>query len=131
MSDLDKLLSQKDNFEKAISAIDICKIIRACALNGVSTLKYSSLEVSFKSHQKLEISGDKPVSSNSTAQVQQIPREIIAMQDEESEKSFLSDTIAIREQQLSEMLINEPEKFEELQSLGELEDVQAENDIGT
>lgn len=101
---------------------NVCDIIAACATNGVSSLKWGTLELSFKeSHApSKEINQFAPVEEHSQGPEKETP-------------SFSPEVLKQIEQDLKQseldlMMINDPAQFEELLSRGEIED---EEDRGT
>jgi len=101
---------------------DVCEIIAACATNGVSMLKYGTLEVQFKdSHtpckEKIE---DQPIEIHSQGPEKEIP----TMSPEVLQKIEQD----MKQAELEQMLVTDPAQFEELLSSGEIEH---EEDRGT
>lgn len=96
--------------EKALTALDISAIIQVCAQNNVSKLKFGSLSVEF----------DRPTNPN-----HEEPKNtpiLPAHLEQAAKMAILSDEAAVREEQLKKMQIEDPLRFEQLISDGDLED---------
>lgn len=137
MSELDKILRGGDNnYSQVIEPKDISQIIKTAYIHGVDCLEFGDLKISFlKRDQQLtapEVSSLRPELTNSSTRTRKASEKQMAMQANEEQGSLLAETIALRQQQVDQLLVNEPEKFEELLAQGELEpDVQDEDAFGT
>lgn len=94
----------------------VCKILEACALHGVAELKMPGLEASFfvtlgKTHQ---ISGAGPTIPPLDAE------QTIQAQERVEKDSHEEQEIAVREEQIAELLITDPLAAEQLLEEGAL-----------
>ena len=100
---------------------DVCEIIASCATNGVSMLKYGTLEVHFKDRTpSKEQKEDQPIEIHSQGPEKEIP----TMSPEVLQKIEQD----MKQAELEQMLVTDPAQFEELLSSGEIEH---EEDRGT
>jgi hypothetical protein len=95
----------------SLSPEEVCRILKVCGETNVLELKFGDLAVVFGASAK---NSPEPVISPSTV------AEITAVQRVQAEKSLLRDEIAMKEQELAEMAIESPLKYEELLMQGEL-----------
>jgi restriction endonuclease Mrr len=101
---------------------DVCEIIAACATNGVSMLKYGTLEVQFKESrtpckEKIEDQHIELTSQGPEKEVPPMSPEVLQKIEQD-----------MKQAELEQMLINDPAQFEELISAGEIDN---EEDRGT
>jgi hypothetical protein len=90
----------------------VCLILDSCATNKVSEIQFGELIVKFgaaqeESHQKLPALTQEQHDKNNKAQVQK-------------------DAADLRQLELDELVLTDPEKYEELLAKGELIDVDGE-----
>ncbi len=110
-----------------LSASDICKLIQVGRKCEVEVLEFGNIKVQFRDigkqtdimHTKVEF-GEKKIPDN--AEVETV--EAIA-----AERILLEDTVELREEQLANYVLTDPEKYEELLMQGDLED-EKPNDSG-
>lgn len=137
-TDLDLILGRHENSDSPqikMDHKDVTKIIREAYLHGVETLRYEGLEIVFlkreSQYTEPEITSLRPDASNSSTRARKVTEKQLASLESDAESSLLQDTIAVRQQQIEELSILQPDKYEELLTLGELEDdVQAKDDSG-
>lgn len=107
-------------------AVDaLCSIIEACGNANVAELKFGDLYL--KMGQKTPISDPRSLSLEDSGQLElPLPRpsakEIAELQAKEAKRALERDEIAIREQQLADMFIEDPAEAERLLIQGELRD---------
>lgn len=114
--------------EKKLSSSAIERIIKTCGEVGVSELKFGDLHVRF----------DKPVnraqedrdfrSEVSETPFSQPDTEISAIQEQAYKESLERDEVALREEQLSQMFIEDPAQAERLLLDGKLSEEADEHD---
>jgi hypothetical protein len=97
-----------------LNAADVRSIIVTCGESNVAKLKFGDLEVEFAP--KCEPPAPKPDSLPAPA------AEIAAIQEKVEQSSIECDEIALREEQVAEMMLTNPAQAEELLARGELED---------
>lgn len=95
-----------------LSGSEICKIINACAKKGVSKLQLGPLLVEFG--QQNQTSAPSPVKLA-------FPENVIQEQEKESKNALEAEEINLREQQIAELQLTDPLKFEEMLESGQLE----------
>lgn len=97
--------------KRALSIPEVVQLIEVCAKNGVSSLKFLELDVSFdKAVQTIQ------VLENPT----RVPEEEILKTERESLEREEED---FRENQIAEMMLRDPMMAEKLIAEGELEDL--------
>lgn len=89
-----------------LTTADVCLILEACATNKVSKLQFGELIVQFgasteESHQKL-------------------PALTQEQHDQQNEAQVQRDADVLRQREYDELLLTDPEKYEELLQKGEL-----------
>ncbi len=96
---------------------DIIQIIKAAKANGVDRLTYGELVISFASHPEptKEISPELPIPVK-------VPAVVEKRQDEITLEMNKRNEVVDAEDEMAEMLINDPGKYEELMTTGELVD---------
>lgn len=94
---------------------DILKIIKACRTCGVDEFSFGELKFSFSSKKVLAISTElpKPI---------EVPKIVEERQMELGLEMNKRDELEDAEEEMAELLINNPEKYEELMAKGELVD---------
>lgn len=97
-----------------LSAADIVTILEASRKNGVSKLKFDTLEVFFDASLHDGPSGAQTVKSEQSAE------QIAHTQNEEEKKAIEADEFSVREDQIAELLISDPLLAEELMLQGDL-----------
>lgn len=96
--------------EKQLSVEEICSIIEACRNAGVTSMKCGPLELSFG--KQTESPSEKPAVT-----------EITDDQHEKSnEDALVQEELRTRQDQIDQMLIENPSLAEELVAQGDLED---------
>jgi hypothetical protein len=109
---------RKDEVAPSLTSKDVCKIIETAHNFGVSTLSFGDLKLEFhKVEPKSELAALQPEPSN-TPLAKQTPEK----QKEDEERMLLEANVLAREAELEQLLISDPEKYEELVAQGELED---------
>ena len=100
---------------KNLNCKDICSIIKECAKNGVAEFKYQTLQVSFKAKEIIEVDSH-PVQVST----EEIPENYI----EEVEKEHVhQEELILKERDLANMPIEDPEQFEKMLAEGSIGDV--------
>jgi restriction endonuclease Mrr len=99
---------------KDLSVKEICEIITVGAKNGLATLKYAGLELTFKETHTPSMETPATV----IVEPSQGPEEELAPISPEVLQKIEQD---MKQEELSQMMINDPAQFEELISLGEIE----------
>lgn len=97
------------------SGEDVCKIIRTCAESGVLHFKLGPLEFS-RVH-----AGTPPLAPGPTMPGTTPPEHILQEQTKAEKDELALEEIRTREEQLVELQITDPLRFEELLERGELE----------
>lgn len=95
----------------------ICEILRACREVGVAELKFGRLQVTFGTPSKTDAPPSPPTSPDteiSESQARQIEHE-----------SLESASLSVKEDQLEQMLLEDPYGYEQLLASGDLEDEKA------
>ncbi len=90
---------------------DVCRILEACAKNGVTEIKLGTLVARF----------DRPVKAPEQALVA-APAQVSAEQAKIEEEAHLKNELSFREEQLAELRLTNPKLYEELVASGELTD---------
>lgn len=110
-----------DDANKELSVKDVCEIIHAGASNGLATLKWAGLELTFKeAHTPGQVLPPQAIEENSQGPEKDIP--------EISPEALQKMEQDVKQAQLEQMLITDPAQFEEMISTGDIEDdKQAEN----
>lgn len=88
--------------KSAFTISDLCTIIRECSISGVSELKFNSLHVVF---------------GRTTATVPEQIKPTTAIVEEQKtiqEKEFIRDEVALRQEQVAMMRIEDPSRAEEM-----------------
>lgn len=108
-------MSSTEDMKESLNVNNVCDIIQSCATNGVSTLKWGTLELSFKNSH----TPSKELNPDHTA--------IEAHSQGPEEKPTMSPEVLqqierdMKQEELDLMMINDPAQFEELLSIGEIE----------
>ncbi len=111
-----------ENFPKAD---EICKIIATCKKCEVSTFELGNLKVVFSSagaREALPLDLQVPQAASPTPEAQ-VPGQTIQAQQRLEEESHEEQAVLLREQQIAEMIIEDPLRAEELMEDGELEPI--------
>lgn len=99
-----------------ISSEEVCKILDACAKKGVIELKFGPLEVRFQpkaqSHPKKAPGPIIPAHPE--------PENILQEQREAEKAELLREEIRTKEDEVDELVLTDPLKYEELIESGEL-----------
>lgn len=118
-----------------LSVRDLSGILKACRTSGVTKLKFRDLDVEFgpqASEPTVTVGPD--LRNLSIPELQEryqrlkkkvstpLPTGVAEIQDQEAEKALVADEIALREQELAEMWVTNPQKAEELLMQGDLRD---------
>ncbi len=97
---------------------ELCSIITACGGAGVSELKFGDLNITFglppRQIRFLREANRPPASKTGTA--------ISEIQEQEAEKALEEDELALRDEQIENLFIEDPVRAEELLERGELTD---------
>lgn len=101
----------------ALNAQEICKLIKACKGSGVTKLKFGDLEITFG--EATEIARPKVPLTQETPTVSE--EQLLKAQIIEAE-AVKQDELTEAKDSLENMLIEDPEHYEELIVRGELED---------
>lgn len=112
-----------------LDAADICTIIEACAKFGVSKLSFADLHVHLGPQS--DVPKIEPHSSTNDAAMSDVVASPEAAISEEKHKKFTEEAIVYseletREDQLDNMIIENPSEYERLMTEGELEDADDE-----
>jgi hypothetical protein len=99
----------------ALSAQEICDIIRACGEQGVAELKFGDLQVVFPPKWG-SWPGQKPLSFASSSEAALSEAQTTQIAAETLEK----EAISLKEDQLAELALTDPLEYERLLSEGEL-----------
>lgn len=111
-----------ENFPKAD---EICKIIATCRRCGVLKLEMGSIRVIFSGGVAREArlpTEQVPQAASPTPEAQ-VPGQTIQAQQKLEEESHEEQAVLLREQQIAEMIIEDPLRAEELMEQGELEPI--------
>lgn len=100
--------SMNPNGNIIMTVENLCAILKACTESGVSELKFEGLEVSFWGP------------TQTLPQAFNLSPEVIAAQEQVSQDVSVEQEVRSREDELAEMLVNDPEKFEDLLASGDL-----------
>ena len=103
-----------------LSGSEVCDIIEACQASQVAEIQCGELHVIFARDaytRKIPVSTDG-VTSDDVENIQQ----------RESENANIHSDLSEREDDLEELILTNPEKYEELVEKGELEDVDGASD---
>jgi len=103
------------NATKNLNCKDICSIIKECANHGVVDFKYQELQVSFKAKEITQV-----VSTTSQVSEEEIPDSYIEQIEKEN---LYEEELILKEQELANMPIEDPEQFEEMLANGSIGDV--------
>ena len=107
--------------KRILTSDEVCAIIKACNDARVAVLKFGDLEIQF--HQKVEpLAFEHGPQGWQRLQPTQPEAEISEQQQQLHEKSFDADEIRVKQDQLDQMLIEDPHEFEKLMAQNELED---------
>ena len=102
-----------------LNAEDFCKIISACAQNGVISIKMDGLEACFQApvhiaHQAVP----------ATDQAEKDLGDTIRAQQNEEVRSIEEQDLKLKEDRLAELMLTDPFEAEKLMQLGELEPIE-------
>lgn len=98
--------------ENKLTALEVCSILKSCRELGVAELEFGALYVTFVPRpDKVEVFSTIPTLS---------AREIAETQAKLAKKSLELDEMRLRDEQLGELVITDPLKYEELLRNGEL-----------
>lgn len=103
-----------------LNAEDICKILKASRESGVLSLKCGPLEVCFGPSPAAALA-DAHISGAAPTPAAEDLGQITQAQQKAEEASLLEEEINTKDDQIAEMLITDPLRFEELMERGELE----------
>lgn len=92
----------------SFTTIDIIEVIQACGRNNVSSIKLQGVEITFSSTAPTI---ERPVSP-----------EITRAQDRLDKANLLKDEDRLKDDQLTNMLVEDPGRYEEFLAQGELVD---------
>jgi len=98
----------------------LCKIIAMCAKNGVAHIKYGDLELHFENGE--ESGHFKPKVPRYSKAEKKIPLKEIKEQEEMEEVALVQATTEIREMEIENLQLTDPQAWEELMGQGELKD---------
>lgn len=101
--------------KSSLSSADVCAILTSCREAGVSELEFGALRVTFGRPPRHET--QEPLQSLATEE------EISANQVKMARESLELDELAVREQQIEELLLTDPAKAEQMIIDGQLEEV--------
>ena len=101
-----------------LTSQEVCSIITVCGKSGVSVLKFGDLHVEFD--KQIEPIAPEPQTGGPVPPPPPAPPAEIV--DNVAKDSLVSDEIALREEQLLMMLIEDPHEAEKLILQGELAD---------
>lgn len=104
--------------KSVLSVADICRILKACGEASVTELKFGDLHVRRDSQSPAAA----PSASVEPAPAPPPTAEIVETQRKESERAQIQAEVTLRQQQLSQMLIEDPLEAERLLSQGDLID---------
>lgn len=90
-----------------LSCKELCELVVVCAKSGVAEITFDGAFVKF---------------SSAPAEIR-IEHRDIQENKEEVEKAILEEEVSASEEDIAEMMIENPSEYERLQLLGELEDV--------
>lgn len=130
MSDLDKWLEKPENSSVPLTCKEICTIIKEASRCGVQQLDVGGVRLSFFESAQInhqQVSGIRPDVTNSSSEHRQSARQTRENANEQdlAEKAFLrQETLSVREQEVEQQLVHDPEKYEELISMGELSETE-------
>lgn len=99
---------------KVFEASEICNIIEACAKSGVETFRAHDIEISFKP--RASVPSQEPLF---------IPPEVERAAESQARESLIRDEVEHKQNELDQLIINDPLAFEELLRSGDLEDEEA------
>lgn len=112
---------------KPLAPDQICAIIEACAKHGVTSLKLGDFEMQLGP--QTQLGATTPVVDKPSTASQPPVAEMTAQDHEQQDaKALEQNEIDIREQQIAELLVNDPLAAEKLMMTGELQD--ADNESG-
>jgi hypothetical protein len=97
----------------AFKAQEICEILRTCHLSGVRQFKLDTMDVVF-ANPALDVPESLPVPEGL--------RKAMILQEQDA---LIKDEVALREEEISRLLIEDPVKYEELMGSGDLEEMQS------
>lgn len=101
---------------KQLTSDEVCRIIETCNVNGVGELTFSGLTLKMgRPTQTAPAPGPDLVDTVTQEQIQMIQKEISA-------EDLLAEEIDTRQEQLAQMLLEDPAEAERLILTGELED---------
>ena len=102
----------------SFTAQELCTIIKGCAEGGVSKITFANGgEIIFNVVKE-------PLVSTTFGQVTE---ELVTKQEQVQEQAILQDELRTREDQLEDMLINDPEQYEKLVEQQLIDDKVADN----
>lgn len=116
--------------QKSLDPDQIARIIEASALHGVTLLKFGDLEIWFGPHVKPGTTPAHPSAEvpNVETPIHTPVAEMTEKQhDDANAKAIEQNEIDLREQQIAELLITDPEEAEKLIRQGELQDADDES----
>ncbi len=96
------------------SVDDVCRILESCGKFHVAELTLGALSVKFgpTARETTDREGNLPAAA----------AELAALQENQAQRSLVSDEIRIREQQVAEMPLSDPLLYEEMLARGEIID---------
>jgi len=98
---------------KSINCKEVCAIIKICSESGVRELSFGGLKVSFGRH------ANEVLALDNTYAAPQAIHEAQAI--EASQKAIEQEELSTKEEQLSQMMIEDPLEYEAMVARGELE----------
>jgi hypothetical protein len=105
--------------KSSLSAEEVCRILAQCARARVRVLQFADLYVRFDDLPgEIQVRGPENVK---LPQVQHPDTEISAIQTQTEKQAILQDEIAIRQEQLTQMFIENPLEAEKMLLSGEAE----------
>lgn len=90
--------------ENILSSTEICDIVKVCGESGVQHFKFFELDITFASKQ----SNEKDSATHSPGQVLESTR------IDEDVKLIARDELNVKEQEISELILTDPYRYEQL-----------------
>lgn len=128
-NDLDRILRSDQSVE--LTSQDIVKIIKAARESDVSLFEFNGIRIKFRKKVEVleHIAPPQPMVGN--LDEKPISEDADNSLEESQEQEALIDTVRSKEDELANLAIIDPERYEELISSGDLVDAKDQNYSGT
>jgi hypothetical protein len=115
-------MRSKGTNTKALDGAQICSIIESCSKYGVTKLQFGDL------HLELGPQAEPAGPGASTPEFQPPDAKMSEIQKQEELKDLEAQSVRLREDELAEKLLTDPEGFEEMLQQGDIDDADEPGD---